>query len=188
MKTSNGNLSVPCNTCPSLWSEARRSQCLEQLTITISVTSICSGWILAMVVGAVIRHHTQYRELPQTMKTALNRQNNWVLMLDDAEFTTVLSQRKRKEGDLHDSSSFWLGGPLRMEASGKRTHTEHSSLNELSRYVRIQEDWGKYRAPQKETPREICAGPPHLQSLVEHQATCVHSKTLPLPRPRPNIK
>ena len=50
-----------------------------------------------MVVGAIIRQYTQYRDLPQTMrKLHKTDKNDWVLMLDDTEFTTVLSEERER--------------------------------------------------------------------------------------------
>ena len=113
------------------------------------------------------------------------RGDSWVLMLDDTEFTTVLSE-ERERSDLHDRSSFWLGGLLRMEASERRTHTEHPSLSELSRYVGIQGDWGENtELPRKKGP-EICTGPPIVFGWTS-SCICVQRDSPP-PRPRLNIK
>ena len=137
--------------------------------------SWCHNWTL----------HTGQGLATDNEKTAWNRQNNWVLMLDDTEFTTVLSEEKERRRPSWPLQ--FLAGRSSSDGSIRKENSHRALQSQWVEYIRQNSRGlrGKYRAPQKETP-EICTGSPTVFGWTS-SCMCIQQDSSP-PRPRPNIK
>lgn len=137
------------------------------------------------LVPYIIRHYTQYRGLPQTMRRLhkIHKTGYWCWMTQSSQ---LCSLRKGQEVIFMTAPVSGWEVFFGWKHQGRRTHTEHPSLSELSRCVRIQGDWGENtELPRKKGP-EICTGPPIVFGWT---SSCISvQRDSPPPHPRLNIK